>query len=316
MIDKFRLLIENFSEFWILCTAVELDIFERINKGSGSIYEVAENWHRETVEALCNCLVAYNYLEKSGNEYKLTEESKKYLLKDSPDYIGYFAESARVFDILSKFTSFIVEGERIEINNSGWEIVTKMSAILGKELPEFLFERIPILKTNCSILDLGCGRMRESITMAELNPQLNVVGVESNSKIIEDAYKEIRKKNLSDRVVIKKEKLADFSTEKTFDVVFLNHIIHCLPHEINIALLKNIRNWTKPSGSVVIFDDLLDDNKTSPKESVKKNLLTKIFNSKIYSESELNELLHNSGFKEIEKYKYQKRRILVIGKSI
>ena len=96
--------------------------------------------------------------------------------------------------------------------------------------------------------------------------------------------------------------------------MFLNHVLHCLPHKTNIEMLKNLRGVLADNGSIVIFDDLLNDDRISPKESVKKNLLAKIFNSRIYSLSELKELLHNAGFKETEFHKFNGRRIIAIGK--
>lgn len=313
MIDKFRLLIENFSEFWILCTAVELDIFKRINKGSGSIYEVAENWHRETVEALCNCLVAYNYLEKSGNEYKLTEESKKYLLKDSPDYIGYFAESARHFDILSQYTTHIKDRKSFTFSEKFWETMVKLSSYAEEGMIQNLIEKFPELQEKkLRILDLGCGKMNQSIQLAKINPNISVMGVDSSKGIVNQMTDYLKKNNLTHQIRIIHDNIENYDTTKKYDVIFINHLLHCLKNETNEQLIKKTKNWLNQDGKIIIFEDLLNDDKVSPKESVKKNLLVKSLNSKIYTITELNLLLSASDFKNIQ-FISLGRRIIVIG---
>ncbi|ODS39907.1 MAG: hypothetical protein A7315_10130 [Candidatus Altiarchaeales archaeon WOR_SM1_79] len=317
-IGRFRDIIETSSEFWIGCTAVEIGIFDIISNRKVTVHEISKQnkWNESIIEALCNCLVSYGYLEKDNNLYYLSKFSDRYLAKNSPDYLGFFLESAHLFNVFSQLTENIVSGKELIQPNGMWKPITKISALIGEEIPNIMLEKFPfLLKEDCRILDLGCGRMHQSIQLAKSNPKITVIGIESNDETIEDVNDTLKKENLESRIKIIKEDLTKFDTNLKFDIIFFNHILHCLPHEVNVEILNKSQKWLKEGGYMFIFDDLLLEDKTAPKESVKKNLLANMLGSKIYSIPELEELLVGRGFENIESLPLR-RRIVITGKKI
>ena len=82
------------GSYWQTCAlhaAVKLDLFTAIGDGSQTAMDVADKLGLDlrAAEMLLNALCAMDLLEKTGDAYANTVESRTFLSKNSDRYIGY-----------------------------------------------------------------------------------------------------------------------------------------------------------------------------------------------------------------------------------
>ena len=87
-------LLSTASSCWkaiTLQTAVKLDVFSCIAAGSTESLALAEKLGADAraVTMLCNALAAMGLLKKEGGLFQNAEPALRYLVKSSPEYIGY-----------------------------------------------------------------------------------------------------------------------------------------------------------------------------------------------------------------------------------
>lgn len=71
--------------------ALELDVFSHLTKQVEMAELAAEmNWDEANTGYFLGALSALGFVEQSGGKYQNTEESQKYLVKGSPEYLGDF----------------------------------------------------------------------------------------------------------------------------------------------------------------------------------------------------------------------------------
>ena len=82
--------VDGYQKSRILFSAIELDIFEKINANPINAEEVAVKCDSDSryTETILNSLVSMNLLDKNDDHYKITDATDKYLLKSSDSYIG------------------------------------------------------------------------------------------------------------------------------------------------------------------------------------------------------------------------------------
>jgi protein-L-isoaspartate O-methyltransferase len=115
-----------------------------------------------------------------------------------------------------------------------------------------------------NILHVGCGAYPVSaLTLAELNGG-NIVGIDSNPKVIKPAIEVIKKKNLEDRVKIKHGNGTNYPLDK-FDMIIVSG---CAAPKKNVV--KHIFQTAKPGTKIIVrelysskrvFDDMLKNYK-------------------------------------------------------
>ena len=113
----------------------------------------------------------------------------------------------------------------------------------------------------------------------------------------------IEKENLMNRLVsISCDYNNDFPQEK-YDDVFLFAVVHQEPIENVRKLLDNIYNALKPNGRLFLTSFFLNDDKISPEFSVQFaiDMLVNSKEGKVYTHSEINSLLQESKFSQIER---------------
>ena len=78
----------------VLRTAVELKLFDELDKGSKDAAALAStiNLDQRALEIFLDACVAIGLLKKNHEQYSLTDEAQTYLVSTSPLYFGAYLE--------------------------------------------------------------------------------------------------------------------------------------------------------------------------------------------------------------------------------
>ncbi len=110
------------------------------------------------------------------------------------------------------------------------------------------------LKQGISVLDIGCGRGRSIIKMAETYPDSTFVGIDLSKEAIEWANREKERRNLFN-VTFEKRDVTNFdltAPDEAFDFVTTFDAVH--DQAKPLAVLKGINKTLKPEGHYLMVD--------------------------------------------------------------
>ncbi len=305
-IEKMLETASSFKDARIFLSGVELNVFTAIGEGKSSV-EVA--WKlgldERGTETLLNALVAIGFLKKNGANYLNTEITKTYLDDNSPQSLRkaflHYVNMWNRWNALSecvKTGKFVVPADF----NSNDEIKTE--AFIAAMHLNSSFAIQDILETLDldgvkKLLDVGGGSGAYSIAFAKHNPQLRaeILDLEAVCKI---ADRHIEQAGLKDRVktVVGNYHTADYGSG--FDMVFMSSILHINSPDENLAILRKSYDCLNVGGKVVIKDNILDADKTSPKNAAlfSVNMLVATNGGSSYSETDMRNWLTAAGFKD------------------
>lgn len=301
--------IRAFQKSRILLSAFELDIFTCIGKNKQDAESVAKAIHtnKEATERLMNALVGLSLLEKNEDLYSNTEESFKFLSKDSPAYMAGFMHSNHLWNTWSHLSEVVRTGKPAhitEINERGSQWLEAFIHAMhdrGKKQAPGQVARIDLQEVD-SVLDVGGGSGCFSMAFLDRKPAMKAA-VFDLPNVVPISKKIVEKEGYSGKI---EHFEGDYTTDELpegFDLVFLSAIIHSNSYETNRALVKKSYDSLNPGGKVVIQDWIMNDNKTEPMQGTifSINMLVGVENGDCYSEKEVSDWMKDAGFSEIRK---------------
>lgn len=93
------------------------------------------------------------------------------------------------------------------------------------------------LKIGERLLDLGCGTGSLLIVAKSKFPNVDMIGVDVDSKVLEIAEKKIKKENLNIKLIKSSADKLPFP-DNSFDVIVSTLVFHHLPTEVKKGALK------------------------------------------------------------------------------
>jgi ubiquinone/menaquinone biosynthesis C-methylase UbiE len=116
------------------------------------------------------------------------------------------------------------------------------------------------------VADFACGTGWSSIAMAQAYPKITVQGVDLDADAIAAAQGHAREAGLGDRVSFSAANAADQSGR--FDLVTILEALHDMSRPV--AALNTARQMLAPGGSVLILDELVEDEFTAPASELER----------------------------------------------
>lgn len=139
------------------------------------------------------------------------------------------------FDILTPFYDFFVE-----LLGYGYSQRDKVVKLLK-------------LKKGENLLDVGCGTGTLIIIAKENYPNVDMIGIDIDQKVLRIAKKKISKKGLHIKILEASAGELPFK-KNSFDVVVSSLVFHHLPKEVKISALKETYRILKPNGRFLLAD--------------------------------------------------------------
>ncbi len=221
----------------VLKNAIQLQLFEDLKQPlSGEALAQKRNWHVANCEILLQTLVALGYLECNDGLYKNGENSEKYLLQESPYYIGTFV---MMFDsyIASTFpediSDLLENGPKVpdQSQNANVDFSQMVNALRayqsGYPQAQFrdLLKQYDEYKNAKKILDLGCGAAMIGLSFAKDNSTAEIVlyDMPTMAGAIEESIKMV---NVNNKTTILSGDFTKDEIGSGYDVIFSANSIY------------------------------------------------------------------------------------------
>ncbi len=289
-----------------LQTAVKLDVFTWIEAGAGSPGEVAEKIGADAraTGMLCNALAAMGLLEKKGESFDTTAPARRYLVRTSPDYLGYI-----IVHFYHTVSSWWQLPQAVRTGSHMSSVYDKNedereSFLMGMHnLASALAPRIAgiiDLRDAGTLLDLGGGPGTYAVNFCLKNPDLRAVVFDlPESRLY--AQRTIARAGLSEQISFLPGNYMTDSIQGPYDAIWISQILHSEGPDGCRALISKAAAALNPGGAIYIHDFLLDDDLAGPAFPAvfSLNMLVATKNGQSYSEGQLRGMLQEAGIKNI-----------------
>ncbi|MCU0285026.1 MAG: acetylserotonin O-methyltransferase [Acidobacteria bacterium] len=312
-----------FQKSRILLTAVELELFKMIHEDGKTSWEIAGQLGLDArvLDRLMNALCAMEILEKKGGKFVNTPTTRKFLVKDSPDFLWSLYHSNNMWNNWGRLTG-IIRGEKItlaaDVNERGEKWLSAFIAAMhyrASRTAPAIIAKLDL--TNVSrVLDVGGGSGAFAMAFVKAKADIKAT-VFDLPNVIPLTLQYIEKEGFGGKVhVITGDYLKD-ELGCGYDLVLLSAIIHSNSVEQNIKLLAKCARALDPGGQVVIQDFIMDEERTGPALGAlfAINMLVATDGGDTFTESEVKNWLTMAGFYGVQKVDSLMGNSLLIGKK-
>jgi len=268
----------GFWESKVLLTAVELELFTVLSGKRMSGEELGSKLalHPRGIWDFFDALVALGFLQREGNArealYSNTEETARYLDKNSAEYIGGILEmcNARLYKFWDDLGTALKSGQpQNEVKHSQKPIFETLYAEMPR-LEQFIGAMTGFSRGNFSALadkfefsryrtlcDVGGASGLLAILVAKRHPQIRCISFDLPA-VEPIASKAIAREGLSDRV---KTASGDFFNDPLphADVITMGMILHDWNLEKKKQLVKSAYAALPKGGVFIAVENLIDD---------------------------------------------------------
>jgi SAM-dependent methyltransferase len=298
------------SGYWQGCTVqagMRLKIFTVLGETRHDAQEVAKRTGSDirATGLLLDALAAMELLIKTDAEYENSEFSRKFLVADSPAYMGHIIlHHHQILDGWVQLDEAVMTGRRVECRSYGEDIerenfllgMFNLASMVAPEMAETF--KLPGRKR---LLDLGGGPGTYAIHFCKANPELKAV-ILDRPTTEPFARETVAKFKLSERIDFIG---GDFNIDPIlggpYDVAWLSHILHSNSSEQCQVCLNKTVDALEPGGLILIHDFILDDTKDRPEFPAlfALNMLVGTEHGRSYSREEITAMLERTGLDDI-----------------
>jgi ubiquinone/menaquinone biosynthesis C-methylase UbiE len=296
----------------VLKTAMELDVFTTIASGHQRLEEIARatccslGGMRVLLDALC----PLGLLSKSRGLYALTRTAEAYLVRTAPSccadiYLTWFQSRERFADYVRTGAPAIdLTGPRAE---DLWVSYAAQFLIRWPELAEIMRSRWEAAGvtvqtvSGAHVLDVACGAGVKSFVLAQANPAVRVMAVDT-PKVLAVTAHIAEAMGVAAQVSYQAGDVVQMDLGNAqFDIVLLGNILHFFPSSQIQDILRKVYQALRFGGLVVIDDGVLDEERCQA-ESVLLSaveLVNTAPHAAFYTFSEYREFLEKVGFTQV-----------------
>jgi SAM-dependent methyltransferase len=303
---------EGFFQSSILFALLKLRIFERIDKGSKALHELAAelNARPETLSRLMNAGVVLKLLESNdGINFSIAPMCRTVLSPSAGDhYIGNWISSLDYFCVeLSKLDEAVLNSGPTIVpsthvggdKESTRDFILGMhnyASLRGKELANFLGT------AGCkSLLDLGCGPGTYAFHLGIRNPDLDLYLLDYPEVL--EITKEVQTRySLKNSIhYLPLDALKD-DIPGSYDMILVSNMLAWWAEDASRALIKRLYRSINFGGSLVIQAQYLRDDRLGGRWPIFLDLLMLCVtaNGRNHSQVETRRWLQEAGFRDVE----------------
>jgi hypothetical protein len=302
----------SYWESFTLHAAVKLDVFTLIENNFKNLSKISKklNADKRAVTMFLNALAAMGLLNKENDCFKNTEQSKAFLVKDSPEYIGSIILHS--YNCVKPWASLVnaVKSGSSNKNILDMQEDERRDFLMGMNVLASINSKKAAAAVDLSgcahLLDLGGGPGTFSINFCKENPELKATIYDLiDSKPFAD--KMIRKTGLEHRIDFKAGNFITDEIDGDYDAVWISHILHGENYDNCVRLVKKAVLATKPGSKIYVHDFILDDEGDGPlfASMFSLNMLVNTQDGQSYSEKEIFNMLQQAGLKDVERLPFK-----------
>jgi ubiquinone/menaquinone biosynthesis C-methylase UbiE len=294
-----------------LRTAIELDIFTAIDDGKHSVQEIADEVNASVrgTRILCDFLTILQFLTKEEDRYNLTHESKLFLSKNSPAYMGTltgFLTSEQIIGNFAKLSEAVRRGGTVsghgdnrEPEEEMWVAFARSMAPITIPAATFIAKLLePEVGKPIRVLDIAAGHGMYGVTVAKNNPQAQIAALDWPA-VLEVAHENARKAGVADRykTIPGSAFTADLGSD--YDVILLTNIFHHFDRGTCVQLMRRVHDALKPGGRALTLEFVPNPDRVSPTTPARFSLtmLAVTDSGDAYTFAEYEQMFVQAGFK-------------------
>ena len=302
----------SYWESFTLHAAVKLDVFTLIENNFKDPAKISEKLDadKRAVILFLNALAAMGLIIRDNEGYSNTEQSRTFLVKDSPEYIGsIILHSYHCVNLWSALVETVKAGKS---NKNILEMPEeeRREFLLGMNVLASINSKKVAAAVDLSgcghLLDLGGGPGTFSINFCKENPELKATIYDLiDSKPFAD--KMIRKAGLEHRIDFKAGNFITDEIDGDYDAVWISHILHGENFDNCVRLVKKAVLATKPGSKIYVHDFILNDEGDGPlfASLFSLNMLVNTQDGQSYSEKEIFNMFQQAGLKDLERLPFK-----------
>jgi ubiquinone/menaquinone biosynthesis C-methylase UbiE len=316
-----------FARTRILSTAVDLEVFTHIARGKQTASELSQatGTKMRSLEMVLNALCAMDYLEKTGEAYRLTPLSRFFLVKGKKMYYGDYVKHVDLsWGPWLRLTSALTSGKPSlpagTEEEGGFDYY--------KQLVPLLFATTHLVAAGgakalgigkglrgLTIMDVGAGSGAWGIAMAQQDPTCQIYAVD-DPKILEETRKTVRRFGLEKQFhYIAANVEEDSLGQSMYDLATLSYVCHGGGKTKSRKIISAVYQALKEGGKVVICEICPDENREKDLFPLifGVNMLIHTTEGNTFTVSEYTTWLKEAGFKEVKTIDISAASPLVVG---
>lgn len=299
-----------------LRAAGDLDLFTAIGAGYDTLSRLAEYCDAEErgVQALADFLVALELLTKDGERYGTAPDTAFFLDRDSPAFIGdaldFVVSETQLKAMLSDpaapvrsgGTVLPESGQLTAPNHPDWTTYAKAMAPLMARSASFLAELVASAGGEVRrVLDVAAGPGQSGIALARRFPAAQITALDWPN-VLAVARGNAEAAGIADRWRALPGSALEVPLGGPYDVVLAVRFLHLLSPPDCEGLLCRLNAALAPEGRLVALQAILNEDRVSPPFAAMMNfnVLETTPTGHVYAASELEDLLHRTGFTRVE----------------
>lgn len=305
--SNFKSMVNSYKLTSLIITAKNIGIFDILTENVKNLEQISKKIKisSDIIEPILNGLVFHKLINKNKDGYYLAEYKDVLSKKSKFNQVGYidFAQT-----IMEKYNNleYAIKNKEVSIKNfkelTDRQAESFMKGMQANAIPQAEYIAGKYNFKDHNILDIGAGAGTYLINVANTYKSVTgkMIDLPQVSKI---QIRNIENEHLQDRL---NSVSCDYNNDfpkGSYDDVFLFAVIHQEPKENVKKLLDNIYNVLQPNGRLFLTSFFLNDDKISPEFSVQFaiEMLASSENGRVYTHNEINDLLKDSKFTNIER---------------
>jgi 2-polyprenyl-3-methyl-5-hydroxy-6-metoxy-1,4-benzoquinol methylase len=299
-----------------LRAAIELDLFSLVAAGRRTATELADACQAvpRGIRILADYLTILGFLNKHGDRYELTADSKVFLDRASPAYVGGAARFLLAPDLKEGFHQLTAAVRRggtavsdegtVSHDNPIWvEFARAMAPLM--QMPAQLLAGLVGGDAGqpLRVLDVAAGHGLFGITIAERYPQARVTALDWPN-VLSVAEENARRAGVADRYALRPGSAFDVDWGGPYDLVLLTNFLHHFDMPTCEQLAAKAHAALAPGGRALTLDFIPEPDRITPPSTATFALvmLATTAHGDAYTFAEYQEIFARSGFMRSEFY--------------
>jgi SAM-dependent methyltransferase len=292
----------------IITAAAKLGVFEVLGRRAVDYQELlaAMGAEGDGLRLMLEALTSYGYVRHDGRVYRNSRMARKYLISDSPHFVGNMVLFQEHADAMTRALATIVRTGRVESNYESYmdqdagrwrSYVTGMRESARLSVSEVL-GKVSVPADATSLLDLGGSHGLYASAFCERYPRLRAV-VFDRPEAVKIGRELTTGSPALGRVDFRAGDMCSDHLGEDYDVVLLFAVLHLFSPPRNLQLLKRVANAMRTGGTLVIADFL--KGRLSPGWAASFSLGMRCFfgEGQAYEQTAIGRWLSETGFERI-----------------
>ncbi len=301
--------------YWQGCAlqaAVRLDLLTCLSGGPLDVDAIAGKTgaDKDGVTRLLEAMVAMGLVEKRQGLYANGQAAERWLVKDSPDYMGYMIlhhyQLLQSWCLLDKaVTEGRPQGPDLDFDDPQWRENFLMGMFnIGMQTAPLVAGTLE-LDGRRRLLDLGGGPGTYAIFFCKENKGLeaDVFDLPTTESF---ARRTIERFGMQARIGFVAGDYTSQDLPAGYDVVWISHILHSMGEDECQRLLAKVHGALLTGGLVAVHDFILNDQAPGPLFAAlfSLNMLLRTGRGRSYRQAEIGHMLRQAGFRDIRRLEF------------